>query len=909
MVSVLLIVSSMAIAPFAVSAISNAQVIHDGFETANAIGDTNFWTPISNVSFVTGASAITPTKSLRLIDGTNSAWQTVFGAKDSNILASNTTYTISFKYKMNTTGNQLQFAITETNTWGVTHYGRFDADTATATNGAGLTYSKYNASNYNYVQFKFTTAVANGKSSYFTLQRANDATALDITIDDFSIYTGDAPSWDVPGNAAVLLNSENFENGTGLYSRTKSWIDTDKPFVMNRGFLSANVLNGSASIYGGITTLATNWDEMMQIPSSSLAIDVSTTYTIKFRYKILENTKNFFYVMFTNSSNSDSVYFGFNQDGAVTSFMSNVVGYSITDEGNGVKLATVSLLTKGTGAYTKTNFGYEGGGKIAFDDIAIFKGMNADSLSAIQVNLSNPALEAGANFEDATDSKYFWTQTGTNYTAQVSTDATSLISGSSSFAIRSTAAWSEELIYDFMAKPLDANTRYTVSFKYKPFTDAAYPYSTSSRFYFIVNSPSLGAGSNKYQAFTADGNAVYLLNSAPWYNGIEDFVITPNASGYFDANVTFTTQDASDVRFMFGVANGGAYSLDDIKVSKGLGVSSQAILNNSKYLSSFNFNSLSPAVIGAFSTLNISATVPAGTNLTNLVATFVTSPTSTVTVNGVPQVSGVTANDFTNPVVYRDTAEDGSFLDYTVTVTKIALDSSKVLSAFSLDSLSPPVIGAFSETNISATVLAGTDLTALVATFTASAKATVTVNGVLQVSGVTANDFTNPIVYRITAEDGSFVDYIVTITKEIACTIDVYLVSSDGTNIITGVAPNSNVVTFMQNIHLSTNVTYTVINATNDPVGEGLVGTGTKLNVYNPDLTLYKTYTVVIYGDVNLNGTVTAADALMALQIASGKITATEYTSIAADVNNSATITAADALKILQYASGKITSF
>jgi hypothetical protein len=35
----------------------------------------------------------------------------------------------------------------------------------------------------------------------------------------------------------------------------------------------------------------------------------------------------------------------------------------------------------------------------------------------------------------------------------------------------------------------------------------------------------------------------------------------------------------------------------------------------------------------------------------------------------IEQVSGVTPNDFTNPVMYRVTAEDGTSLDYTVTVT------------------------------------------------------------------------------------------------------------------------------------------------------------------------------------------------------------------------------------------------
>jgi hypothetical protein len=60
--------------------------------------------------------------------------------------------------------------------------------------------------------------------------------------------------------------------------------------------------------------------------------------------------------------------------------------------------------------------------------------------------------------------------------------------------------------------------------------------------------------------------------------------------------------------------------------------------------------------------------VPSGTNLTTLVATFVTTGAS-VTITGTPQVSGVTANDFSNPVTYVATAADGTTQAHVVTVT------------------------------------------------------------------------------------------------------------------------------------------------------------------------------------------------------------------------------------------------
>ncbi|MGI6265283.1 MAG: glycosyl hydrolase family 95 catalytic domain-containing protein, partial [Acutalibacteraceae bacterium] len=62
-------------------------------------------------------------------------------------------------------------------------------------------------------------------------------------------------------------------------------------------------------------------------------------------------------------------------------------------------------------------------------------------------------------------------------------------------------------------------------------------------------------------------------------------------------------------------------------------------------------------------------------------------------------------------------------------------------------------------------------------------------------------------------------------------------------------------------------------------------------------------------GDVDDNGKVEAADALMALQAATDKIELDELQADAADVTGEGQVTAADALMILQFATGKITSF
>jgi hypothetical protein len=88
----------------------------------------------------------------------------------------------------------------------------------------------------------------------------------------------------------------------------------------------------------------------------------------------------------------------------------------------------------------------------------------------------------------------------------------------------------------------------------------------------------------------------------------------------------------------------------------------------------------------------IAVTVPYGANVTNLVAIFTTSPSITsIKVGNTVQVSGVTPNDFTTPVTYVVTAQDGiTIKNWIVTVT-VAPSNAKAITAF--DFTSPAVTG------------------------------------------------------------------------------------------------------------------------------------------------------------------------------------------------------------------------
>ncbi len=62
-------------------------------------------------------------------------------------------------------------------------------------------------------------------------------------------------------------------------------------------------------------------------------------------------------------------------------------------------------------------------------------------------------------------------------------------------------------------------------------------------------------------------------------------------------------------------------------------------------------------------------------------------------------------------------------------------------------------------------------------------------------------------------------------------------------------------------------------------------------------------------GDINTDGKINSADALLVLQSSTGVITLTDTQKLLADVNKDGKINSTDALLILQYATGKITSF
>lgn len=177
---------------------------------------------------------------------------------------------------------------------------------------------------------------------------------------------------------------------------------------------------------------------------------------------------------------------------------------------------------------------------------------------------------------------------------------------------------------------------------------------------------------------------------------------------------------------------------------------------------SFSFDEeTGPAVIDTENhTIDIQVNIAA--DITTLIAAFDVAGTSETQISGVDQVSGVTANDFTNPVVYTVVAPDGESQEWTVNVTVAdALSDQNEIISYSIDGNVATIDGVAVTLELPYTY----EAIDLIADFEISPFAAATISGTDQISGETSNDFSGgDLVYTITAEDGSTQDYIISVT-------------------------------------------------------------------------------------------------------------------------------------------------
>ena len=147
--------------------------------------------------------------------------------------------------------------------------------------------------------------------------------------------------------------------------------------------------------------------------------------------------------------------------------------------------------------------------------------------------------------------------------------------------------------------------------------------------------------------------------------------------------------------------------------------------------------------------------VPFGTNKTNLSSIFTASPNAIVFVNGNPIESDKNILDYTDTVIYQVIAEDKTYSKHYKILVKTVPNHQAKLLTYSIQK--PSVLGKIDTTSFGGYVTlskSNTDLqTDLKSLFTISDSAKAYVDGNIQISGSSVNNFKDTVLYDIIAQD------------------------------------------------------------------------------------------------------------------------------------------------------------
>jgi hypothetical protein len=144
--------------------------------------------------------------------------------------------------------------------------------------------------------------------------------------------------------------------------------------------------------------------------------------------------------------------------------------------------------------------------------------------------------------------------------------------------------------------------------------------------------------------------------------------------------------------------------------------------------------------------------VYSSSELSDLPVQFRLSQGATAWIGSDQQRSNAGTVNFTQPVIYKIIAEDGlTYSQWKVTVEKVN-NQADILS-FALPEMSNSSVFDTVNRNIQVEVKYGQPLNSIPALFQLSANARAIVNGVEQISGLSVNDFTTPVIYNVVAED------------------------------------------------------------------------------------------------------------------------------------------------------------
>lgn len=194
---------------------------------------------------------------------------------------------------------------------------------------------------------------------------------------------------------------------------------------------------------------------------------------------------------------------------------------------------------------------------------------------------------------------------------------------------------------------------------------------------------------------------------------------------------------------------------------------------NSTDLLSFCFKAsnnmeFSQDYFGIISNDSVFIELPYSTDLSSLVASFSTYPDISVYIDSIFQINDTSINDFSEPKIYTLISPGGTSKDWTILVDYLPNTENEVLE-FSFTTENNPnlwanIVGEIIGQQIKIEAPIGTDLSNLIATFSLSENATAYINGIIQQSNITPNNFNDTLIYAVAAENGDICYYFTTTT-------------------------------------------------------------------------------------------------------------------------------------------------
>ncbi len=245
-------------------------------------------------------------------------------------------------------------------------------------------------------------------------------------------------------------------------------------------------------------------------------------------------------------------------------------------------------------------------------------------------------------------------------------------------------------------------------------------------------------------------------------------------------NIYFPLRSTIKVNGTFHINNNSTYDFsssvkikvyaEDTSISKVYTVMVNVLKNTASDLLQWSVKT--PASIGLITPSStggiIIATLPFRTSLKTLIANFKISDSAQLEVKNLVQNSGVTAQDYSDTVLLKVISQDQAhFKLYKV---KLSIQPNIQCNIIAYDFIIPAksvvIIQDTALGKVTLSVPENTDLSSLTAVFTVSDSAKIFLSGVSQVTGVTKNDFTNTLRYKVIAQDQiHFKEYDVVVNK------------------------------------------------------------------------------------------------------------------------------------------------